>query len=97
MKKTKHRVKKQPPGQKRSVEAVREIVEAFIPEFAARVAAIKRLLVEKNVCTYKDLREARRFVDMKAEMRTNLQPANTQHAALCTRHPNPMHPLNALA
>ncbi len=97
MKKTKPRVKKQPPGEKRSVEAVREIVEVFIPEFAARLAAIEHLVVEKNVCTYEDLKEARKFVDMKAEMRTNLQPANTQHAALCTRHPNPMHPPKALA
>ena len=72
MKQSKHRVKKQPPGKQRSVEAVREMIESFIPEFAARVAAIEHLLVEKNVCTREDLQEARKFVDMEAEIRTNL-------------------------
>ncbi len=69
MKKSKARAKTQPARDQQSVNAIRETVEAFIPEFAARVAAIEHLLVEKNDCTYEDLQAARRFVDVQAELR----------------------------
>ncbi len=68
MKKPRRRGKKQPRANRQSVEALREMAESFIPEFAARLAAVEYLLVEKNICTYEALREARKFVDMKVEM-----------------------------
>ena len=68
MKKPKRRRESQLRDKRQSAETFREMAESFIPEFGARLAAVEHILLEKNVCTYEELREARRFVDMKAEM-----------------------------
>ncbi|MBI3622036.1 MAG: hypothetical protein HY208_07625 [Nitrospirae bacterium] len=42
-----------------------EAQEILLPELAARIAALEHLLIEKGLCTYDDLRQARAFVDTK--------------------------------
>ncbi len=50
MKRSKRRGKKQPQGNRKSVEAVEEMVESFLPEFGAMVsrhAALNNAVAEK--------------------------------------------------
>lgn len=52
-------------SQKETLPDVLEAIEIFVPEFAARVAAIEHVLVSRKVCSFEDLRKARDFVDVK--------------------------------
>ena len=44
------------------LQDLREQVDIVLPEMAARIAALEHLLLEKQLCTRKDLIDARQFV-----------------------------------
>ncbi len=49
------------------MEDLAERVEIVLPEVTARVAALEHLLVELNLCSHSDLRQARAFVKEQEE------------------------------
>jgi Holliday junction resolvasome RuvABC endonuclease subunit len=68
------RVNKKKSGTKRSelglsrrLQNLREQVEIVLPEMTARIAALEHLLLGKQLCTRKDLIDARQFVRMQEE------------------------------
>ena len=42
-----------------------EAQEILLPELAARIAAIEHLLIEKGLCSYDDLKQARAFINTR--------------------------------
>jgi Holliday junction resolvasome RuvABC endonuclease subunit len=52
-------------GLSRRLEDLREQVDIILPEMTARIAALEHLLLEKQLCTRNDLRNARQFVRMQ--------------------------------
>jgi Holliday junction resolvasome RuvABC endonuclease subunit len=52
-------------GLNRRLEDLREQVDIMLPEMAARIAALEHLLLEQELCTRKDLIDARQFVRMQ--------------------------------
>jgi len=42
-----------------------EVQEILLPELAGRIAAIEHLLIEKGLCTYNDLKQAREFINIQ--------------------------------
>jgi Holliday junction resolvasome RuvABC endonuclease subunit len=42
-----------------------EVQEILLPELAARIAAIEHLLMEKGLCSYNDLKQAREFIKIQ--------------------------------
>jgi Holliday junction resolvasome RuvABC endonuclease subunit len=52
-------------GLSRRLQDLREQVDIVLPEMTARIAALEHLLLEKQLCTRKDLRDARQFVRMQ--------------------------------
>ena len=56
-------------GLDQRLQDLREQVDIVLPEMTARIAALEHLLLEKQLCTRKDLIEARQFVRIQeAEM-----------------------------
>jgi Holliday junction resolvasome RuvABC endonuclease subunit len=49
-------------GLSRRLQDLREQVDIVLPEMTARIAALEHLLLEKQLCTRKDLIDARLFV-----------------------------------
>jgi Holliday junction resolvasome RuvABC endonuclease subunit len=49
-------------GLSRRLQDLREQVDIVLPEMTARIAALEHLLLEKHLCTRKDLIDARLFV-----------------------------------
>jgi Holliday junction resolvasome RuvABC endonuclease subunit len=49
-------------GLSRRLQHLREQVDIVLPEMTARIAALEHLLLEKQLCTRKDLIDARLFV-----------------------------------
>ncbi|HEX4967408.1 MAG TPA: hypothetical protein VFV44_02715 [Nitrospiraceae bacterium] len=49
----------------RRLEDLREQVDIILPEMTARIAALEHLLLEKHLCTRRDLIDARQFVRMQ--------------------------------
>jgi Holliday junction resolvasome RuvABC endonuclease subunit len=49
----------------RRLRDLREQVDIVLPEMTARIAALEHLLLEKHLCTRKDLIDARQFVRMQ--------------------------------
>jgi hypothetical protein len=49
-------------GLSRQLQDLREQVDIVLPEMTARIAALEHLLLEKQLCTRKDLIDARLFV-----------------------------------
>jgi Holliday junction resolvasome RuvABC endonuclease subunit len=52
-------------GLSRRLRDLREQVDIVLPEMTARIAALEHLLLEKQLCTRKDLIDARQFVRMQ--------------------------------
>jgi len=52
-------------GLSRRMRDLREQVDIVLPEMTARIAALEHLLLEKQLCTRKDLIDARQFVRMQ--------------------------------
>ena len=52
-------------GLNRRLQDLREQVDIVLPEMTARIAALEHLLLEKHLCTRKDLIDARQFVRMQ--------------------------------
>ena len=52
-------------GLSRRLQDLREQVDIVLPEMTARIAALEHLLLEKQLCTRKDLVDARQFVCMQ--------------------------------
>lgn len=52
-------------GVSRRLQDLREQVEIVLPEMTARIAALEHLLLEKQLCTRRDLIDARGFVRMQ--------------------------------
>jgi hypothetical protein len=42
-----------------------EVQEILLPELAARIAALEHLLIEKGLCSYNDLKQAREFIKIQ--------------------------------
>jgi hypothetical protein len=42
-----------------------EVQEILLPELAARIAALEHLLIDKGLCTYDDLKQARAFIKVQ--------------------------------
>jgi len=42
-----------------------EVQEILLPELAGRIAAIEHLLMEKGLCSYNDLKQAREFIKIQ--------------------------------
>jgi hypothetical protein len=42
-----------------------EVQEILLPELAARIAALEHLLLEKGLCSYNDLKQAREFIKIQ--------------------------------
>lgn len=42
-----------------------EVQEILLPELAARIAALEHLLIDKGLCTYDDLKQARAFIKIQ--------------------------------
>jgi len=53
------------PGLNRQLQDLREQVDIVLPEMTARIAALEHLLLGKQLCTRKDLIDARQFVRMQ--------------------------------
>ena len=53
------------PGVSRQLQDLREQVDIVLPEMTARIAALEHLLLGKQLCTRKDLIDARQFVRMQ--------------------------------
>ena len=49
----------------RQLEDLREQVDIVLPEMTARIAALEHLLLGKELCSRKDLIDARQFVRMQ--------------------------------
>jgi Holliday junction resolvasome RuvABC endonuclease subunit len=49
----------------RRLQDLREQVDIVLPEMTARIAALEHLLLEKQLCTRRDLVDARGFVRMQ--------------------------------
>lgn len=54
--------KREESGLSRRLQELREQVDIMLPEMAARIAALEHLLIVKQLCTRKDLIDARQFV-----------------------------------
>jgi hypothetical protein len=54
--------KREDSGLSRQLQDLREQVDIVLPEMTARIAALEHLLLEKQLCTRKDLIDARLFV-----------------------------------
>jgi Holliday junction resolvasome RuvABC endonuclease subunit len=52
-------------GLSRRLRDLHEQVDLVLPEMTARIAALEHLLLEKELCTRKDLIDARQFVRMQ--------------------------------
>ena len=52
-------------GLNRRLQDLREQVDVVLPEMTARIAALEHLLLGKQLCTRKDLIDARQFVRMQ--------------------------------
>ena len=52
-------------GLSRRLRDLHEQVDLVLPEMTARIAALEHLLLEKQLCTRKDLIDARQFVRMQ--------------------------------
>jgi hypothetical protein len=52
-------------GVSRQLQDLREQVDIVLPEMTARIAALEHLLLEKQLCTRKDLIDSRQFVRMQ--------------------------------
>ena len=52
-------------GLSRRLQDLCEQVDIVLPEMTARIAALEHLLLEKQLCTRKDLVDARQFVRMQ--------------------------------
>jgi hypothetical protein len=52
-------------GLSRQLQDLREQVDIMLPEVTARIAALEHLLLGKQLCTRKDLIDARQFVRMQ--------------------------------
>ena len=52
-------------GLNRRLEDLREQVDIILPEMTARIAALEHLLLGKELCSRKDLIDARQFVRMQ--------------------------------
>ena len=52
-------------GLSRRLRDLREQVDIVLPEMTARIAVLEHLLLEKQLCTRKDLVDARQFVRMQ--------------------------------
>ena len=52
-------------GLSRRLQDLREQVDIVLPEMTARIAALEHLLLEKQLCTKRDLIDARQFVRMQ--------------------------------
>jgi Holliday junction resolvasome RuvABC endonuclease subunit len=52
-------------GLSRQLQDLREQVDIVLPEMTARIAALEHLLLGKQLCTRKDLIDARQFVRMQ--------------------------------
>jgi len=52
-------------GLSRRLRDLHEQVDLVLPEMTARIAALEHLLLEKQLCTRKDLIDARQFVCMQ--------------------------------
>ena len=63
--KKKSAAKREDSGLSRRLQDLREQVDIVLPEMAARIAALEHLLLEKQLCTRKDLIDARQFVRMQ--------------------------------
>jgi len=63
--KTESAAKRGNSGLSRQLRDLREQVDIVLPEMTARIAALEHLLLEKQLCTRKDLIEARQFVRMQ--------------------------------
>jgi len=63
--KKKSPVKRGDSEMSRRLEDLREQVDIILPEMTARIAALEHLLLEKQLCTRKDLIDARQFVRMQ--------------------------------
>ena len=42
-----------------------EVQEILLPELAGRIAALEHLLLEKGLCSYSDLKQAREFIKIQ--------------------------------
>jgi hypothetical protein len=60
--KKKSAAKREDLGLSRRLQDLREQVDIVLPEMTARIAALEHLLLEKQLCTRKDLIDARLFV-----------------------------------
>ena len=58
-------VKRGNPELNRRLQDLREQIDIMLPEMAARIAALEHLLLEKQLCSRKDLVDARQFVRMQ--------------------------------
>ena len=63
--KKKPAVKRGSSGLSSQLQDLREQVDIVLPEMTARIAALEHLLLEKQLCTRKDLIGARQFVRMQ--------------------------------
>lgn len=57
--------KREDSGLSVRLQDLREQFDIVLPEMAARIAALEHLLLEKQLCTRKDLIDARQFVRMQ--------------------------------
>ena len=57
--------KREESGLGRRLQDLREQVDIVLPEMTARIAALEHLLLGKQLCTRKDLIDARQFVRMQ--------------------------------
>jgi Holliday junction resolvasome RuvABC endonuclease subunit len=57
--------KREDSGLSRRLQDLREQVDIVLPEMTARIAALEHLLLEKQLCTRRDLVDARGFVRMQ--------------------------------
>ena len=57
--------KREASGLSRRLQDLREQVDIVLPEMTARIAALEHLLLGKQLCTRKDLIDARQFVRMQ--------------------------------
>jgi len=57
--------KREVSGLSRRLQDLREQVDIVLPEMTARIAALEHLLLGKQLCTRKDLIDARQFVRMQ--------------------------------
>jgi hypothetical protein len=62
---TKSGAKREESEVSRQLQDLREQVDIVLPEMTARIAALEHLLLEKQLCTRKDLIDARQFVRMQ--------------------------------